>query len=89
MRYNGYGTCNLDSWTLDLDFIPATASGSTYGLGIILESAIAEYELNITIKIDLFTCGLGVEDGNIKSIIKDYFGVNFLNIDAYYFTRGN
>ena len=41
------------------------------------------------ITIDLFTCGLGVEDGNIKSIIKDYFGVNFLNIDAYYFTRGN
>jgi S-adenosylmethionine/arginine decarboxylase-like enzyme len=28
------------------------------------------------ITIDLFTCGLGADDGNIKSIIKDYFGVN-------------
>ncbi len=26
---------------------------------------------------------------NIKSIIKEYFEVNTLNIDAYYFTRGN
>ncbi len=41
------------------------------------------------ITFDLFTCGLGAEDRNIKNIIQDYFGVNFLNIDAYYFTRGN
>ena len=41
------------------------------------------------ITLDLFTCSLGVEIEKIKSIIKDYFEVNSLNIDAYYFTRGN
>jgi S-adenosylmethionine decarboxylase proenzyme len=41
------------------------------------------------ITIDLFTCALGVENEKIKSIIKDYFEVNALNIDAYHFTRGN
>ncbi len=41
------------------------------------------------ITLDLFTCSLGVENEKIKSIIKDYFIVNTLNIDAYYFTRGN
>ena len=41
------------------------------------------------ISLDLFTCSLGVEIEKIKSIIKDYFEVNSLNIDAYYFTRGN
>ena len=41
------------------------------------------------IALDLFTCSLGVEIEKIKSIIKDYFEVNSLNIDAYYFTRGN
>ena len=41
------------------------------------------------ITIDLFTCGLDVDDGKLKQIIKDYFRVNFLNIDAYYFTRGS
>ncbi len=41
------------------------------------------------ITIDLFTCSLGMENDKIKSIIKDYFIVNALSIDAYYFTRGN
>ena len=41
------------------------------------------------ITLDLFTCSLGVETEKIKSIIKDYFEVHSLNIDAYYFTRGN
>ncbi len=44
------------------------------------------------ITIDLFTCShcsFGVEKEKIKKIIKDYFDVNALNRDAYYFTRGN
>ena len=41
------------------------------------------------ITLDLFTCSLGVENEKIKSIIKEYFEVNSLNIDAYFFTRGN
>ncbi len=41
------------------------------------------------ITLDLFTCSLGVENEKIKSIIKDYFIVNALSIDAFYFTRGN
>jgi S-adenosylmethionine/arginine decarboxylase-like enzyme len=41
------------------------------------------------ITVDLFTCSLGVENENIKSIIKEYFELNALNIDAYFFTRGN
>ena len=41
------------------------------------------------IKIDLFTCALGVETEKIKDMIKDYFVVNAFRIDAYYFTRGN
>ena len=41
------------------------------------------------ITLDLFTCSLGGENEKLKSIIKDYFEVNALNIDAYYFTRGN
>jgi len=41
------------------------------------------------IALDLFTCSLGVEIEKIKSIIKHYFEVHSLNIDAYYFTRGN
>ena len=39
--------------------------------------------------LDLFTCSLGVETEKIKSIIKDYFEVHSLDIDAYYFIRGN
>ena len=39
------------------------------------------------ITLDLFTCSLGVENENIKSFIKEYFEVNALNIDAYFFTR--
>jgi len=41
------------------------------------------------ITLGLFTCSLGVENEKIKSIIKEYFEVNALNIDAYFFTRGN
>ena len=41
------------------------------------------------ITIDLFTRSLDVDDGKLKSIIKDYFIVNAFCIDAYYFTRGN
>ena len=41
------------------------------------------------ITLDLFTCSLGVEYDNLKSIIKDFFDVHVLNIDTYYFTRGN
>jgi S-adenosylmethionine/arginine decarboxylase-like enzyme len=41
------------------------------------------------ITVDLFTCSLGVENENIKSIIKEYFEVNALNIYSYFFTRGN
>ena len=41
------------------------------------------------ITLDLFTCSLGVENEKIRSIIKEYFEVNALNIDAYFFTRGN
>ncbi len=41
------------------------------------------------ITIDLFTCSLGVEYDKLKSIIKDFFDVYVLNIDAYYFTCGN
>ena len=40
------------------------------------------------ITIDLFTCSLGVENEKIKSIIKDYFEVNALNIDAYHLHAG-
>ncbi len=38
--------------------------------------------------LDLFTCSLGVVNEKL-SIVKDYFEVIALNIDAYYFTRGN
>ena len=41
------------------------------------------------ITLDLFTFSLGVEYDKTKSIIKDFFEVHVLNIDAYYFTRGN
>ena len=41
------------------------------------------------VTIDLFTCSLGVETEKIKCIIKDFFDVHLLNVDAYYFTRGN
>jgi len=40
------------------------------------------------ITIDLFTCDISVEDKKLKNIIGDYFGVSFLNIDTYFFTRG-
>ena len=40
------------------------------------------------ITLDLFTCDISVEDRNLKNIIGDYFGVSFLNIDTYFFSRG-
>ena len=67
---------------------------SAYGVTMIY--LLSESHLSIhtfvdegKITIDLFTCGLDVDDGKLKQIIKDYFRVNFLNIDAYYFTRGS
>ena len=64
--------------------------------GVTMVYLLAESHLSIhtfvdegKITLDLFTCSLGVETEKIKSIIKDYFEVNLLNIDAYYFTRGN
>ena len=41
------------------------------------------------ITLDLFTCDISLEDRNFKKIVSDYFCVNFLNIDTYYFTRGS
>ncbi len=44
------------------------------------------------ITVDLFTCSFGVKSDKIKRIIKFYFEIKELNIDAYYFTvftRGN
>ena len=41
------------------------------------------------IALDLFTCSISLEDGNIKRIICDYFGVSFLSLDMNYFTRGS
>ena len=67
---------------------------SAYGVTMIY--LLSESHLSIhtfvdegKITIDLFTCGLDVDDCKLKQIIKDYFRVNFLNIDAYYFTRGS
>ena len=64
--------------------------------GVTMVYLLAESHLSIhtfvdegKITLDLFTCSLGVETEKIKSIIKDYFEVHVLNIDAYYFTRGN
>jgi len=65
-----------------------------YGATIIY--LLAESHLSIhtfvdegKITLDLFTFSLGVEYDKTKSIIKDFFEVHVLNIDAYYFTRGN
>jgi len=64
--------------------------------GVTMVYLLAESHLSIhtfvdegKITLDLFTCSLGVETEKIKSIIKDYFEVHSLSIDAYYFTRGN
>jgi len=40
------------------------------------------------ITLDLFTCDISLDDKNLKNIIGDFFGVSFLNIDMYFFTRG-
>ena len=39
--------------------------------------------------LDLFTCCLGTDFEKLKYIIRDYFNVNVLCIDSYYFTRGD
>ena len=64
--------------------------------GVTMIYLLAESHLSIhtfvdegKITLDLFTCSLGVENEKLKIIIKDYFEVNALNIDAYFFTRGN
>jgi hypothetical protein len=36
----------------------------------------------------LFTCNVSLDERNMKNIIGYYFGVSFLNIDMYFFTRG-
>ena len=41
------------------------------------------------ITLDLFSCSLAIDDAKFKQIIKDYFEVNSLCLDAYYITRGN
>jgi len=41
------------------------------------------------ITLDLFCCSLGVEFEKLKFIIRDYFDVNMLCINSYYFTRGD
>ena len=40
------------------------------------------------ITLDLFTCDVSLEDRKIKKIICDYFSINMINVDMYYFTRG-
>ena len=39
--------------------------------------------------LDLFTCNIGLEDRNLKRMIREYFHVSFLNVDTYNFTRGS
>jgi S-adenosylmethionine decarboxylase len=41
------------------------------------------------ISLDLFTCGLGTDFDKLRYIIRDYFDVNILCINSYYFTRGD
>ncbi len=60
-----------------------------YGITMVYLLAIHTFVGEGKVTIDLFTCGLGAEDGKLKEIIKDYFDVSILNIDAYYFTRKN
>ena len=64
--------------------------------GVTMVYLLAESHLSIHTFVDeckillvIFTCSLGVENEKLKSIMKDYFEVNALNIDAYFFTRGN
>ena len=68
-------------------------NNSPYGATIVY--LLSESHLSIhtfvdegKITIDLFTCDISVEDKKLKNIIGDYFGVSFLNMDTYYFTRG-
>ena len=64
--------------------------------GVTMVYLLAESHLSIhtfvdegKITLDLFTCNISLDDRNIKRMICDYFGVNFLNIDMNYFTRGS
>ena len=64
--------------------------------GVTMIYLLAESHLSIhtfvdegKITLDLFTCSLSIENDKIKNIIKDYFIVNALSINAYYFTRGD
>jgi S-adenosylmethionine/arginine decarboxylase-like enzyme len=41
------------------------------------------------ISLDLFTCGLGTDFDKLRYIRRDYFDVNILCINSYYFTRGD
>ena len=41
------------------------------------------------ITLDLFCCSLGADFEKLKFIIRDYFNVNVLCINSYYFTRGD
>jgi S-adenosylmethionine decarboxylase len=59
--------------------------------GVTMIYLLAESHLSIhtfvdegKITLDLFTCSLGVETEKIKSIIKDCFEVNALNIEYAY-----
>ncbi len=61
--------------------------------GVTMIYLLAESHLSIhtfvdegKLTLDLFTCSSGVENEKLKSIIKDYFEVNKLNIDTYFNT---
>jgi hypothetical protein len=67
--------------------------GRTYGATMVY--LLSESHLSVhtfldegKITLDLFTCDTSLDDTNLKKIIGDYFGVSFLNIDMYFFTRG-
>jgi S-adenosylmethionine/arginine decarboxylase-like enzyme len=68
--------------------------GVPYGCTMIY--LLAESHLSIhtfvdegKITLDLFMCGLGADFEKLKFIIRDYFDVNVLCINSYYFTRGD
>ena len=75
---------------------PEGASHPCGPYGVTMIYLLAESHLSIhtfvdegKIALDLFTCSLSIETEKLKSIIKDYFEVNSLNIQALYFTRGD
>jgi S-adenosylmethionine/arginine decarboxylase-like enzyme len=84
LRLNVVGECSHQS---EKDNVP-------YGATMIYllaenHSSIHSFVDEGKITLDVFTCSLGVEYHKLKSIIKDYFDVHVLNIDAFYFTCGN